>query len=55
MGLVRIGLWTCTGYEVVSVLRRNATVFPEGEAERADPSPTVCTSAGLIDRVGGIV
>ena len=59
MELVLIGLCGCTGYDVVSILRKKRELFTSVEvraqAERAPEPPTVYTGIKLIYRVGGKV
>jgi putative redox protein len=59
MELVLIGLCGCTGYDVVSILRKKREPFTSVEvlakAERAAEPPTVYTEIKLIYRVGGKV
>jgi putative redox protein len=59
MELVLIGLCGCTGYDVVSILRKKREPFTSldvrAEAERAIESPMVYTKIKLIYRVGGKV
>ena len=59
MELVLIGLCGCTGYDVVSILRKKREPFTSVEvraqAERAPEPPTVYTDIKLIYRVGGKV
>jgi putative redox protein len=59
MELVLIGLCGCTGYDVVSILRKKREPFTSldvrAEAERATESPMVYTKIKLIYRVGGKV
>src|SRR5437016_3781046 len=59
MELVLIGLCGCTGYDVVSILRKKRELFTSVEvraqAERAPEPPTVYTDIKLIYRVGGKV
>jgi putative redox protein len=59
MELVLIGLCGCTGYDVVSILRKKREPFTSlevrAEAERATEPPSVYTEIKLIYRVGGKV
>jgi putative redox protein len=59
MELVLIGLCGCTGYDVVSILRKKREPFTSlevrAEAERASDQPSVYTAIKLIYRVGGKV
>jgi putative redox protein len=59
MELVLIGLCGCTGYDVVSILRKKREPFTSlevrAEAERAAEPPSVYTEIKLIYRVGGKV
>ena len=59
MELVLIGLCGCTGYDVVSILKKKREAFTSlevrAEAERAASPPTVYTEIKLIYRVGGRV
>lgn len=59
MELVLIGLCGCTGYDVVSILRKKREPFTSVEvraqAERAPEPPTVYTEIKLVYRVGGKV
>ena len=59
MELVLIGLCGCTGYDVVSILKKKreplASLEVRAEAERAADPPSVYTSIRLIYRVGGKV
>ena len=59
MELVLIGLCGCTGYDVVSILKKKrepmASLEVRAEAERAADLPSVYTSIRLIYRVGGKV
>lgn len=59
MELVLIGLCGCTGYDVVSILRKKREPFTSlevrAEAERAANPPSVYTEIKLIYRVGGKV
>jgi putative redox protein len=59
MELVLIGLCGCTGYDVVSILRKKRESFTSlevrAEAERAADPPSVYTRIRLIYRVGGKV
>ncbi len=59
MELVLIGLCGCTGYDVVSILRKKREPFTSlevrAEAERASDQPSVYTAIKLIYRVGGRV
>jgi len=59
MELVLIGLCGCTGYDVVSILRKKREPFTSlevrAEAERAADPPSVYTRIKLIYRVGGKV
>jgi putative redox protein len=59
MELVLIGLCGCTGYDVVSILRKKREHFTNvevhAEAERAPDPPSVYTRIKLIYRVGGNV
>ena len=59
MELVLIGLCGCTGYDVVSILRKKreplAGLDVRAEAERAESSPTVYTRVKLVYRVRGAV
>ena len=55
--LVLIGLCGCTGYDVVSILRKKREPFTRVEvsarAERAPQPPMVFTEIKLLYRVGG--
>ncbi len=57
MELVLIGLCGCTGYDVVSILKKKreplTSLEVRAEAERAPDPPSVYTSIRLIYRVGG--
>ena len=57
--LVLIGLCGCTGYDVVSILRKKREPFTSVEvsaqAERAAEPPTVFTEIRLTYKVGGKV
>jgi putative redox protein len=57
MELVLIGLCGCTGYDVVSILRKKreplASLEIRAEAERATDPPMVYTKIKLIYRIGG--
>jgi putative redox protein len=57
--LVLVGLCACTGYDVVSILRKKrepfTSVLVRAEAERAADPPSVYTEIRLIYRVGGKV
>jgi putative redox protein len=59
MELVLIGLCGCTGYDVVSILRKKRELFTSlevrAEAERAAEPPAVYTEIKLIYRIGGKV
>ena len=59
MELVLLGLCGCTGYDVVSILRKKREPFTSVEvrveAERAAEPPTVYTEIRLVYRVGGKV
>jgi putative redox protein len=59
MELVLIGLCGCTGYDVVSILRKKREPFTslevKAEAERAATPPTVYTDIRLTYKVGGNV
>jgi putative redox protein len=59
MELVLIGLCGCTGYDVVSILRKKREPFTSlevrAEAERANEPPSVYTDIKLIYRIGGKV
>src|SRR5271156_6067432 len=59
MELVLIGLCGCTGYDVVSILRKKREPFTSlevrAEAERASDPPAVYTRIKLLYRVGGKV
>lgn len=59
MDLVLIGLCGCTGYDVVSILRKKREPFTSlevrAEAERATDPPRVYTQIHLIYKVGGKV
>jgi len=59
MELVLIALCGCTGYDVVSILRKKREPFTSLEvrtqAERAPSPPTVYTEIKLLYRVGGKV
>ncbi len=59
MELVLIGLCGCTGYDVISILRKKRESFSSlevrAEAERAAEPPTVYTDIRLIYRIGGKV
>ena len=59
MELVLLGLCGCTGYDVVSILRKKREPFTSvevrAEAERAPEPPTVYTAIRLVYRVGGKV
>jgi len=57
MELVLIGLCGCTGYDVVSILRKKreplASLEVVAEAERATTPPSVYTEIRLVYKVGG--
>jgi len=59
MELVLIGLCGCTGYDVVSILRKKREAFTSlevrAQAERAADPPSVYTEIKLTYRVGGKV
>jgi putative redox protein len=59
MELVLIGLCSCTGYDVVSILKKKREPFTSlevrAEAERAAGPPSVYTDIHLIYRIGGKV
>ena len=59
MELVLIGLCGCTGYDVVSILKKKreplSSLEVRAEAERAPNPPSVYTHIKLIYRVGGKV
>lgn len=59
MELVLIGLCGCTGYDVVSILRKKREPFTSlevrAQAERAKDQPSVYTEIRLIYRIGGKV
>lgn len=59
MELVLIGLCGCTGYDVVSILRKKREPFSSlevrAQAERAPDPPSVYTEIKLLYRVGGKV
>jgi len=59
MELVLIGLCSCTGYDVASILRKKREPFTSlevrAEADRAAEPPTVYTEIRLRYRVGGKV
>jgi putative redox protein len=59
MELVLIGLCGCTGYDVVSILRKKREPFTslevKAEAERATSPPQVYTEIRLTYKVGGKV
>src|SRR5438270_7780844 len=59
MELVLIGLCGCTGYDVVSILKKKREPFTSlevrAEADRAAGPPSVYTDIRLIYRVGGKV
>jgi putative redox protein len=59
MELVLMGLCGCTGYDVVSILRKKREPFTslevKAEAERAASPPTVYTDIRLTYKVGGKV
>jgi putative redox protein len=59
MELVLIGLCGCTGYDVVSILRKKREPFTslevKAEAERATGPPQVYTRIHLTYRVGGTI
>jgi putative redox protein len=59
MELVLIGLCGCTGYDVVSILKKKREPFTSlqvsAKAERAATSPTVYTAIKLTYKVGGQV
>ena len=59
MELVLIGLCGCTGYDVVSILRKKreplASLEVRAQAERAEGPPSVYTAIKLIYRIGGAV
>jgi putative redox protein len=59
MELVLVGLCGCTGYDVVSILKKKREPFTSievrAQAERAPDPPSVYTEIKLIYRVGGKV
>ncbi|HVI08362.1 MAG TPA: OsmC family protein [Candidatus Binatia bacterium] len=59
MELVLIGLCGCTGYDVVSILKKKREPFTSleirAEAERAKDPPQVFTKIKLTYRIGGKV
>ena len=59
MELVLMGLCGCTGYDVVSILKKKREPFirveVRAEAERAPEPPTVYTAIKLVYRVEGKV
>src|SRR6202045_1501229 len=59
MELVLIGLCGCTGYDVVSILRKKREPFASlevrAQAERASSPPSVYTEINLTYRIGGKV
>jgi putative redox protein len=59
MELIVIALCGCTGYDVVSILRKKrepfASIEVRAEAERATEPPSVYTKIKLTYRVGGKV
>src|SRR5689334_18838698 len=59
MELILIGLCGCTGYDVISILRKKreplTSLEVQAQAERAPNPPTVYTEIKLIYRVGGNV
>ncbi|MGA8429586.1 MAG: OsmC family protein [Candidatus Sulfotelmatobacter sp.] len=59
MELVLIGLCGCTGYDVVSILKKKREPLTglevRAEAERAPDPPSVYTSIRLVYRIGGKV
>jgi len=59
MELVLIGLCGCTGYDVVSILRKKREPFTSlevrAQAERAATPPTIYTEIRLVYKVGGKV
>lgn len=59
MELVLMGLCGCTGYDVVSILKKKREPFTSlevrAEAERAPNPPLVYTKIKLIYRIGGKV
>jgi putative redox protein len=59
MELVLIGLCGCTGYDVVSILKKKreplTSLEVRAEAERAAEPPSVYTKIKLIYRIGGKV
>jgi putative redox protein len=59
MELVLIGLCGCTGYDVVSILKKKreplSSLEIRAEAERAPNPPAVYTKIRLIYRIGGKV
>lgn len=59
MELLLLGLCGCTGYDVVSILRKKREPFTSVEvrveADRAKEPPTVYTDIRLVYRVGGKV
>jgi putative redox protein len=59
MELVLMALCGCTGYDVVSILKKKREPFTglevRAEAERADGTPSVYTAIRLIYRVRGKV
>jgi len=59
MELVLIGLCGCTGYDVVSILRKKREAFTSlqvtAKAERAATPPTVYTEIQLTYKIGGKV
>jgi putative redox protein len=59
MELVLIGLCGCTGYDVVSILKKKRepliSLEVRAEAERATDPPSVYTKIKIIYRIGGKV
>ena len=59
MELVLIGLCGCTGYDVVSILKKKREHLTglevRAEAERAPDPPSVYTSIRIVYRIGGKV
>jgi putative redox protein len=59
MELVLLGLCACTGYDVVSILRKKREPFTSievrAEADRATEPPTIYTEIRLIYKIGGKV
>src|SRR5208283_3777926 len=59
MELLLIGLCGCTGYDVVSILRKKREPFTslqvKAEGERAATPPSVYTEIRLVYKVGGKV